>query len=190
MSQSTHPPSADGTPPDPAGWTREQWDEYLRRHRRPFYRIITGNPGLGREHHDEVYTDTCSGLWEARDRLNPARPVFSYACRIAVNLSRSKIRELASPKRRRTRSLSNDEKVMDPDRTGADKAGGNEAQRAVREYLEKLPPTDRLILVSRGLHHDTWDEVAAKAGMPRTTVVRKYDAIVADARVALASWAP
>jgi RNA polymerase sigma factor (sigma-70 family) len=189
MSRSTHLSSADGFPPNPASWSRTQWDEFLRRHRRPFYQIVSRNPGLRREHHDEVYTDTCSAIWEARDRLDPNRPVFSYAYRIAVNMTRTKVRELSSAKRVCTRRLTNDEALMDCHRTGAEQASVNETQLSVQKYLDGLTPTDRAILVSRGLHREKWDAVAAKTGMPRTTVIRKYEAIIADARISLAHLA-
>jgi DNA-directed RNA polymerase specialized sigma24 family protein len=47
----------------------------------------------------------------------------------------------------------------------------------VRDYLARLNPTDREILVARSVHDLTWDPVSARVGLPKTTVLRRYDSV-------------
>jgi RNA polymerase sigma factor (sigma-70 family) len=188
MNQSERPPSH-GEATRPADWSNERWDEFYRQNRLPLYQLIRRNPGLSRDHHDEVYADACSALWEARGRLDPTRPIYPYARRIALNTARTKIRRQSASRRGQTKPVGADDQVADHRRAGLQLAVGREQQRAIRKYLDGLPPIARLILEARGLERLSWDEVAAKVQLPRTTVVRLYGSLVSQARIALAAWA-
>jgi RNA polymerase sigma factor (sigma-70 family) len=185
MSQSDDPPRARPAVPP---WSRNQWDQFLNSHTRPLRAVIARRAKLQPHDQDEAFAETLVGVAAVIAAGEQPNAPFSFVAGVAVNKTRSKVRQLAVARRRFCQQLSGG--FEDPARHGFAALEAGDRHGAVRDYLARLDPTDRDILVSRSVHDLTWDQVSARVGLPKTTVVRRYAAAVQQARHHLAAWAP
>lgn len=117
----------------------------------------------------------------------PRKP-FSSISRIALCKATSKAREVARARRRADEPLPAD--AANPARRALLAIETEGRREAVDAYLKSINATDRAILVARGIEDQSWEEVSAVVGLPKTTVIRRYAAARDHARRQLVAWAP
>lgn len=188
MNQSDDPTRPRPDPNTRTRWTRDGWDTFLRGHSKQLHKVIKWRAKLRPQDQDDVFADTLLGLAETLARRGPPDAPFSFVYGIAVNKTVSKVREVAAARRRGGATLP--DSLEAPHRSPLAILEGREQGEAVRNYLAGLDPTDRAILVARGIDKLTWDEVSDRVGLPRTSVVRRFEIVANHARQQLADWAP
>jgi RNA polymerase sigma factor (sigma-70 family) len=164
-----------------------QLNEFVRSHYRQLTQGIARHSGLRPQEQDEVLSDTLLGLCRAQHKLDPTRSPFTLAYTIALRKSRTKLKQVAVL-RSRAEQLTPAEYLPDHRPSGEGHLVAEERRAAVRRFIDSLPPGDRAIIVARHFDGLTWGKIADHLRLPKTSVIRRYHAIVAEARRALAIW--
>lgn len=185
-------PTEDPVRPPPAGtrpkWTDAEWTAFFAENAKQLRSLVARKSNLQTSDQDDAYGEAMLGVSHALARGEQPRKPFSFVSRIALLKAISKVREVARARRRPDEPLRAD--TADPARHGLDAIEAEERREAVDAYLKSIDPTDRAILVARGVEEQTWEEVSALVGIPKSTVVRRYAAARDHARRQLAAWAP
>lgn len=138
----------------------EAFEELLRRHERPVYRLARSLLGRAEDAEDAAQ-EAFLRLYRSLRRLDPARPVAPYLYRLTVNVCR----DLERRGRRHRDAVALDE--LTPALEPADRrpdpsasAGLAEQRRIAAAALRTLPPRQRAALVLRDVHGLSTREVA------------------------------
>jgi RNA polymerase sigma factor (sigma-70 family) len=171
----------------PTTASSQQWSEFFQKNSKPLRKIIAQKADLQTHDQDDAFGDTLLGMAKVLARGDSPRAPFSFVSAIAIKKVCSKLRQVASVRQRADQPLS--DALEDPTRRGLDALLAQERWQAVRSYLVSIDPTDRDILVAHDIDDLTFDEIADRVGMAKTTVHRRYDAAVQRAKQQLAYWA-
>lgn len=179
MRQSDDPSRPPGDAP--VRWSHPQWDDFLRRHWRQLHKTISRHSALRPQDRDDILSDALSAVWRKRDKLDPKKSLFNLIITIAVRRGRA---VSAAQARSREQPLPDDLREDRP--SGPELLEANERREAAQDYLDRLDPTDRAILVGRHVEGVTWDDLAGRVRRPRTSVVRRHEVLLAGAQRKLA----
>jgi RNA polymerase sigma factor (sigma-70 family) len=161
--------------------------EFVRCHRRQLTHGIARHFGLRPQDQDEVLSDTLLGLCRVQHKLDPTKSPFTLAYTIALRKARTKLKQVAALRLREERVLSAGN-LPDNRPSSESYVVAEERRASVRRFIDGLPSTDRRIVEARHIDGLTWDQISARVRLPKTSVVRRYRAIIAEARRALATW--
>jgi len=187
MHRSDDPPRATCAPLALDSASSELLGDFLRRHRNQLSRGIALHSGLRPQDRDEVLSDTMLGLCKVQRTLDPTRSPFSLAYTIALRKARTKLKQVGAA-RSRMETNHRSEDLQDHRHSGETQVEADERQHAVRRFLKGLNRTDRRIVEARHFDELTWDRIVVLVRLPKTSVIRRYRAIITEARRALADW--
>ncbi len=119
----------------------------------------------------ECASDTYLALW---NNIPPERPenLFSYACRIARNISLNKYKNNSALKRKSNYSISLDEiSEIIPDETNIEHIiSSKELTNIIEEFLSLQSKENRVIFVRRYWFLDSYDEIGKRVGLSVKTI--------------------